>query len=73
MCLGAVANRHKHVPAIDKAIAKTLAEYNHLEVKEHLGLSYTEYLDTDHLLRQQYVIFLEEILEKRNEENDKNT
>jgi len=62
--LGIVARRIDKEPIIDDTISNMLSEYVHLEVKEHLGLTFDEYLDTNISLRIQYTKFLEERLLK---------
>jgi len=42
-----------------------LSEYTMLCVNEHLGLTFPEYLTTNRLIREQYVIFLNRILEEK--------
>jgi len=68
--LGIVARRIDKEPIVDDTISNMLREYVQLEVKEHLGLTFDEYLDTNIILRIQYTKFLEELIAEKNKAFD---
>jgi len=68
--LGIVARRIDIEPIVDDTISNMLREYVQLEVKEHLGLTFDEYLDTNIILRIQYTKFLEELITEKNKAFD---
>jgi len=68
--LGIVARRIDKEPVVDDTISNMLKEYVQLEVKEHLGLTFDEYLDTNIILRIQYTKFLEELIAEKNKAFD---